>query len=67
MNHGTLDMIKTGGDVVAAGFTIGVLAAILPPMAALFTLIWTGMRIYEGLTGQPFSQSPLAKMLTGRR
>ena len=52
MNHDTFESIKTAGDVAAAGLTIGVIAAFLPPMAALFTIIWTGIRIYETETVQ---------------
>lgn len=52
MNHDTFESIKTAGDIAAAGLTIGVLAAILPPLAALFTVIWTGIRIYETKTVQ---------------
>lgn len=49
MNH-TIGAIKTGGDVIAAGLTVGVLAAILPPIAALLTIVWTGIRIWETKT-----------------
>lgn len=52
MNGGAFETLKTGGDVVAAGFTIGVVAAVLPPIAAMFTIIWTGIRIYETKTVQ---------------
>lgn len=52
MNHNTFETIKTGGDIIAAGFTVGVIAAILPPIAALFTIVWTGIRIYETATVQ---------------
>ena len=47
MNHESFDSIKAAGDVIAAGFTVAVLAALLPPMAALFTIIWTGTRRFE--------------------
>jgi len=52
MNHESFDALKTTGDVVAAGFTIAVLAALLPPIAALFTILWTGIRIFETETVQ---------------
>lgn len=58
--------IKHIGDTVSALLAIGTLAKVLPPIAALATLIWTGMRIYEGLTGTPFHQSGLAKWITRR-
>ena len=52
MNHESFDSIKAAGDIVAAGFTVAVLAALLPPIAALFTILWTGIRIYETETVQ---------------
>lgn len=53
-------------DGVAALAMVGSLVSILPPIAALFTIIWTAMRVYEMLTGLPFSQTRLAKWMTGR-
>ena len=34
-------------DVVAASTGIMSLAAWLPPLASLFTIVWLGIRIYE--------------------
>jgi hypothetical protein len=34
-------------DTVAIGAAIGAMANWLPPIAALFAIIWTGIRIYE--------------------
>jgi len=34
-------------DVVAAGTTVGTLAGWLPAIAAVFTIVWTAIRIYE--------------------
>lgn len=41
--------VKTAVDVVAG--TTGALTLVqwLPPIAALFTIVWTGIRIYEWL------------------
>lgn len=50
-------------DGVAAVVVVASLASILPPAAALFTLVWTGMRIYEMVTGNPFSQSRIARLI----
>jgi len=33
-------------DLASAGVAIATLASWLPPMAALFTIIWTGIQIY---------------------
>lgn len=34
-------------DVISAGTVIGALVGMLPSIAALFTIVWTGIRIYE--------------------
>ena len=39
-------------DAVSVVTVVGTLGDILPPMAALFTLIWTAIRIYETDTVQ---------------
>lgn len=39
-------------DVAALATTVGTLAQVLPYIAAIFTIIWTGFRIYETDTVQ---------------
>jgi hypothetical protein len=39
-------------DAVSALTALGTLAQILPPLAALFTILWTCIRIYETKTIQ---------------
>lgn len=44
-------------DGVSVFTMLGTLGSILPPVAALFTIVWTGIRIWEtdtvqGLTGR---------------
>jgi hypothetical protein len=43
---------KQAVDVMAASTGIMSLAAWLPPVASLFTIIWLGIRIYESETVQ---------------
>ncbi len=43
---------KTVVDAFAVGGTIGALAGWLPPLAALATLVWTCLRIWETKTVQ---------------
>lgn len=45
MNHD----VKNLADFAAIGTTVGTLAGWLPNVAALFTIIWTGIRIIEWL------------------
>lgn len=47
MNHETFDRIKSAGDIVAAGLTGSVILGLLPHVAAVLTIIWTAIRIYE--------------------
>lgn len=43
---------KQAVDVFAASAGVMSLAAWLPPVASLFTIIWLGLRIYESETVQ---------------
>jgi hypothetical protein len=46
------EAVKQIADGVSVITVIGTLAGILPAVAALFTIIWTGIRIYETDTVQ---------------
>lgn len=46
------EQIKHTGDALSIGTVVATLAGWLPSMAALATLIWTGIRIYETKTVQ---------------
>lgn len=54
MNHHEhlTDATKHIIDGVSVVTVLGTLAQILPPLAALFTIIWTCIRIYETKTVQ---------------
>ena len=39
-------------DAVSVLTVVGTIGDVLPPLAALFTLVWTGIRIYETETMQ---------------
>jgi len=43
---------KQAVDAVSVLTVVGTIGDLLPPMAALFTLVWTGIRIYETKTVQ---------------
>jgi len=43
---------KLSGDVVSAGIVVGTLAQLLPSIAAILTIVWTSIRIYETTTIQ---------------
>lgn len=39
-------------DTLSVGVVVGTLAQVLPAVAAVFTIIWTAIRIYETKTVQ---------------
>lgn len=43
---------KIIGDVISVGTVVGTLSGLLPAIAAAFTIVWTGIRIYETDTVQ---------------
>ena len=45
---------KTAVDALSVMTVLGTLMDVLPAIAALFTIIWTGIRIYETETVQNF-------------
>jgi hypothetical protein len=45
---------KTAVDALSIMTVLGTLMDVLPAIAALFTIIWTGIRIYETETVQKF-------------
>jgi len=51
------EVVKYTTDAVSVGVVVGTLANLLPSIAALFTIVWTGIRIWETDT---------VKKLTGR-
>lgn len=51
MNH-ISESTKSIGDAASVVTVVGTLADILPSLAAIFTIIWTGVRIYETNTVQ---------------
>lgn len=48
----TQEIVNTTGNVTAVGTAVGTLAGWLPSIAALFTIVWLGVQIYESKTGQ---------------
>ena len=43
----TTEATKQAVDAVSVVTVVGTLADVLPAIAALFTIVWTGFRIYE--------------------
>ena len=52
MKQDSVETIKNVGDVISVFTVVGALVEMLPSIAALFTIIWTGLRIYESDTVQ---------------
>lgn len=47
MAQHTTEGVKHVADGLSVVTVIGTLAEVLPAIAALFTIVWTGFRIYE--------------------
>jgi hypothetical protein len=56
MKPENVEVVKQIGDGLSVITAIGTLVQLLPSVAALFTIIWTGMRIAEMVAGKPFSE-----------
>lgn len=56
MNDKVVDAAKTAIDVAAGANTVIVLMQWLPPIAALLTIIWTAIRIYEYVKSRRISE-----------
>ena len=52
MKHETVEHLKTVGDALSIVTVVGALVDVLPSVAAMFTIVWTGIRIYETDTVQ---------------
>lgn len=52
MTEHSTEGIKHVTDALSVVTVIGTLAQVLPAIAALFTIVWTGFRIYETDTVQ---------------
>ena len=52
MENMATESTKQVVDAVSVFTVVGTLGDLLPPMAALFTLVWTAIRIYETKTVQ---------------
>ena len=50
--HQADELVKHATDAASALVVVGALVDILPAIAALFTIVWTGFRIYETKTVQ---------------
>ena len=46
-DSGATEVVKYAGDLLSFSVVLATLAQWLPSMAALFTIVWTGIRIYE--------------------
>lgn len=52
MKDEDIENFKSVGDAVSVFTVVGALIEMLPSIAALFTIVWTGLRIYESQTVQ---------------
>jgi len=50
--HDLPETAKMAGDVLSIATLLGSLASLLPAVAAILTIVWTAIRIYETSTVQ---------------
>ena len=50
------EQVKTAIDIASLFAAFGAFFQMLPAIAALFSIIWTSMRIAEMITGKPFDE-----------
>jgi hypothetical protein len=55
MTH-TAEQTKTVLDIASLFTAFGAFFQVLPAIAAVFSIIWTAMRIAEMVSGKPFSE-----------
>ena len=60
------ETLKIVGDFGAAGVAVATILKWLPSIAALLTIIWTAIRLYESVMGTPFSESRFARWIRKR-
>jgi hypothetical protein len=54
MDQHTQETVKVIGDTLSVFTVVGTLVNMLPSIAALFTIVWTALRIYESATVQGY-------------
>ena len=50
------EQVKTALDIASVFTAFGAFFDMLPTIAALFSIVWTGMRMAEMVTGKPFNE-----------
>jgi hypothetical protein len=58
--------VKQVGEVAAASVTVLTVFKLLPAITAVLAIIWYAVGFYEKITGKQFSDSRLAKFLSGK-
>ena len=66
MSNVVITVVKNTLDVLAASLTVLTIIKVLPAITAVLAAIWYSMGLYEKITGRPFSESWIARFLTGR-
>lgn len=61
MNHDHSDAVKSALDAASVVTVVGTLVEVLPAVAALFTILWTSIRIWETPTVQNWWKKVNAK------
>jgi len=65
MSSEAVAALKGVGDIAAASVTVLTILQLLPSFAAVFAIVWYSVGLYEKVTGRQFSESRLARFLSG--
>lgn len=65
MNSDVVAAVRQAGEVAAASVTVLTIIKFLPAITAVFAIIWYVVGFVEKITGKPFSETRIAKFLSG--
>lgn len=66
MSNVVITAVKNTLDVIAASLTVLTIIKVLPAITAVLAAIWYLMGLYEKITGRQFSESRIARFLSGK-
>jgi hypothetical protein len=66
VNHHVVSAVRQAGEATAASVTVLTIFKFLPAITAVLAIAWYVVGFVEKITGKPFSETRLAKFLSGK-
>jgi hypothetical protein len=66
VNHDVVSAVRQAGEAAAASVTVLTIFKLLPAITAVLAIVWYVVGFVEKITGKPFSETRLAKFLSGK-